>query len=325
MHIHPVCYHLFVIGKKKPLYDKDGNEMVICATKHHTLLSKAMNPTTTAGPDTPQRSQKKKSLDDPDTPQRSKQKKGNGAEAFSNALIKNGYNVWLNDGKNGPEDPNDSISLLIAWITKQENYDAYCIGVKAQICNRIADWLTKEMGVRTERTGKDVRNKIDTLKLQFKNAVTYMRGTGAGLEHTDPEGFMARIYKVCPYYDDLAKVMHNRAGTEPPYVSDDRSSMYAGGITAASKHNINSTKEVLDDSTLCQDDFSNDVYVDANEEELLMPSVLQMGIAEPVNKIIATTNFKPTAPSTSSSQKKHDCNARETDPTKSSWKTASLQ
>jgi hypothetical protein len=186
MHIHPVCYHLFVIGKKKPIYDKDGNEMVVCAIKHHTLLSKAMNPTTTAAPDTPQQSQKKKSLDDPDTPQRTKQKKGNGAETFSNALIENGYNVWLRDGKNGPDDPNDSISLLIAWITKQENYNAYCIGVKAQICNRIADWLTKEMGVQTERTGKDVRNKIDTLKLQFKNAVTYMRGTGAGLEHMDP-------------------------------------------------------------------------------------------------------------------------------------------
>jgi hypothetical protein len=47
-----------------------------------------MNPTPTADPDTSQQSQKKKSLDDPDTPQRLKQKKGNGAEAFSSALIR---------------------------------------------------------------------------------------------------------------------------------------------------------------------------------------------------------------------------------------------
>jgi hypothetical protein len=70
--------------------------------------------------------------------------------------------------------------------------------------------------------------------------------------------------------------------------------MYAGGITPASNNNINSTKEDSDDSPLRQDDFSSDVYVDTNDEEMLMPSILQMGIAKPVNKIGAATNFKPT-------------------------------
>jgi hypothetical protein len=45
-----------------------------------------------------------------------------------------------------PDNPNDSIMLLLPWITKQEKQDTYCIGVKVQICNQIVDWLNTGNG-----------------------------------------------------------------------------------------------------------------------------------------------------------------------------------
>jgi hypothetical protein len=288
MHVHPACYHQYVLAKKKPIYDDEDNELIVCATKHYTLLSKSVNPTPAI------------TLD---TPQQAKQPSKGGAEGFMNALAKSGYHVWSHDGKHGPGDPNDSITLLLKWITNQENYDAYCIGVKAQICNKIADWLRLE-GVRTERTGKDVRNKIDTLKTQYKSAIAYMRGTGAGVQRTDPKGFMARVHKICPYYDDLHKVMHERAGTNPPYVSDDRKSMYAGSLSSFNGGGVDKDAcgaPQASDSLQNDDEIVSDEFVDANEEEDSLPTVTQNEQLTLLYNADRRGNY--TAPNTNSSQK----------------------
>ena len=63
----------------------------------------------------------------------------------------------------------------------------------------------KKKGITTERTAKDVTQKILVIKQNFKKAINFLDGTDAGI--TDKESLAAAVRKFCPYYYKLEPVM----------------------------------------------------------------------------------------------------------------------
>jgi hypothetical protein len=131
---------------------------------------------------------------------------------------------WDSDGKNGPDDPNTSMKLLIEWWMTEGNYSKFCgkhnNGIKKiQFCETLAQKI-RESTNSTTRDAKNVLNKIQHLERTFKLAHIFAESeTGAGLEAADPLGFEEAVKKKCPYYYDLLPIMIDRASTQPKATS----------------------------------------------------------------------------------------------------------
>lgn len=130
---------------------------------------------------------------------------------------------WERDGCNGPDDPNNSMRILLNWLTSEGNYKRFCgkdsLGTKKVQFGTIISNIINSHKVRISRTPKDVLNKIHYLENQFREASDWMNNTGQGV--TDEEQFTSYVKKLCPYYDDLKAVMDDRNGTRPKVTSDD--------------------------------------------------------------------------------------------------------
>ena len=133
--------------------------------------------------------------------------------------------LWTRDGKRGPDDPNNSMAILLKWLTAEGNYTKYRGGPTsngkgklywaAMISNEI-----KEAGVRKYRSPKAIKNKIMNLEDSFKSAHDWAGQTGAGVREEDPRHFKDYILKKCPYYYDLLDVMEDRSNSRPQLTTD---------------------------------------------------------------------------------------------------------
>ena len=123
--------------------------------------------------------------------------------------------LWTKDGKNGPDDPTNSMSILLRWLTTEGNYNKYRGGPTSFGKGKI-HWctiLSKDMravGIRKYRSPKAIKNKITNMEDAFKTAHDWANQTGAGLKEGDPGQFNGYIQKKCPYYFDLLEVMQDR-------------------------------------------------------------------------------------------------------------------
>ena len=133
---------------------------------------------------------------------------------------------WNNDGANGYEDTNCSMNLLIDWMTTGDNYAKKWRGKdsgglkKGKVAEKIAAYINS-FKVTSKRTGGMVKNKIQYLEGQFREAHLWATGTtGAGLEETDRGDWESSVNNKCPYYFDLEPIMGDRASTKPPMTSD---------------------------------------------------------------------------------------------------------
>ena len=106
--------------------------------------------------------------------------------------VGNNLNIqWEKDSKDGPDNPNNSMAILMDWITTHGNYEKY----KGDTANgktkiRIANDIAKRINsfnVRKERTGKAVISKIDNLIGAYKLASDWANQTGAGVLETEGE------------------------------------------------------------------------------------------------------------------------------------------
>ncbi|ETL77502.1 hypothetical protein L917_21555 [Phytophthora nicotianae] len=70
----------------------------------------------------------------------------------------------------------------------------------------------------THRKNDNIREKIKSLEASFKRAEDWRANTGQGV--TDEGDLKSALAKLCPYYDQLAPVMLERASTRPLYSSD---------------------------------------------------------------------------------------------------------
>jgi hypothetical protein len=116
-------------------------------------------------------------------------------EAFKNIQ-------WDKDGKDGADDPNNSMSVLLDWLTSPGNYSKYkgdtSTGGKTK--KKIADDIAQRInavGVRKVRTAKAVISKIDQIIASYRKASDWASATGAGVLETEgKEPFNAAVSSV---------------------------------------------------------------------------------------------------------------------------------
>ena len=139
--------------------------------------------------------------------------------------------AWNKDGKNGPDDPNHSESILIAWLTTHRNYERFRGTGNNGLCKiNFADTIANSMnkaGVRKVRTGKDVLNKIEYVEKSFRLAHDWSHTeTGEGLRENDKGSYEEALLKKCPWYFDLIDIFQDRANARPNFTMDEMFSSF---------------------------------------------------------------------------------------------------
>ena len=181
--IHTLCYQELVFKPQKAKDEEKGNvtnllgeNQVACDDKHHRSAANAIK------------------------------KQADGVSSVS----------WHNDGKNGVDDPNSSLKILLDWLTVPENFQKYRgdnkTGLaKSRICSNLAKAMN-DAGVRNPRDGPSVRAKIGRMEAAFKKAHDWAGNTGVGvLESEGDDSFNAALLRYCPQYFILLPLMANRS------------------------------------------------------------------------------------------------------------------
>ena len=133
---------------------------------------------------------------------------------------------WDKDGKDGLEDPNNSMRILIEWLTTGSNWLKYKGKnnngkSKMQYAKIIASLINKAK-VKEFRTGDQVRVKIDAIEKAYKDADKWVNNTGAGVKAKDESEFEDYVRnKKCSYYFELEPIFRDHASINPPMTSDD--------------------------------------------------------------------------------------------------------
>jgi hypothetical protein len=101
--------------------------------------------------------------------------------------------VWGKDGREGPEDINNSMKILLDLMTENHgsNYIKFCgknNNMSKQATAEIVAKRINALGVRVKRTAKQLLNKIYYLEQSFRTAHDFANSqTGAGLIESDNE------------------------------------------------------------------------------------------------------------------------------------------
>ncbi|KAG1699962.1 hypothetical protein DVH05_012398 [Phytophthora capsici] len=130
--------------------------------------------------------------------------------------------LWHNDG---PTPDVSSISVLMDWLTDGNNYSRYRGGdsqtgeTKATIAGEVKVKIAAA-GIATERTIKDITNKISSLETLFRNAEDWRNCTGQGVAYDEPT-IRDALLRRCAFYFQLRNIMINRDSTQPQLLSTD--------------------------------------------------------------------------------------------------------
>ncbi|KAG7381908.1 hypothetical protein PHYPSEUDO_005490 [Phytophthora pseudosyringae] len=136
------------------------------------------------------------------------------------ARIKRKPIFWDRDGVN---DGKSSLQVVLDWLSTETNYnkwrgsDRNNGNTKEALLKEIVAEL-RAVGFAHRATG-DVREKINTIEKQFREAVDFQAQTGAGI--TSASTLRGEILKRCPYYYQLTAVFESRPSARPRVTSDD--------------------------------------------------------------------------------------------------------
>jgi hypothetical protein len=117
-----------------------------------------------------------------------------------------------------PWEEDGTLDVLMEWLTTEGHYADYCGATgnkgksKAQHHKELAI-LIKEKKPESERTDKDVENKITSLERQFRVATDWANNTGQGVDN--PGDFDEAVKKCCPLYDVLELIIGDRPNVKP--------------------------------------------------------------------------------------------------------------
>lgn len=98
---------------------------------------------------------------------------------------------WHLDGKEGADDPNNSMRILIDWLTTPGNFNRYKgdnkMGkTKVRICEDISRRISAA-GCRKERTAVAINSKIHEIVGKYRKASDWASQTGQGVLAEDGE------------------------------------------------------------------------------------------------------------------------------------------
>ena len=141
------------------------------------------------------------------------------------------------------------------WMTTEGNYAEYCGAngnkgkTKTQHHKELAI-LLKEKHPSSERTEKDVENKIVSLERQFRVASDWANNTGQGVDN--PGDFEAAILKYCPLFKELEPIMGDRPNAKPLATSEDMDDEL--GIELDTTSGVADQAALLSMNNSCEDD-----------------------------------------------------------------------
>ncbi|CAB9531800.1 expressed unknown protein [Seminavis robusta] len=173
-------------------------------------------------------------------------------QSKSDGTKKQKYVTWEEDG---------SQQILLNWITTVDNYSKYCGSTenngtsKAQYHRIISELIVKQTNGQSQKTARDVANKIQKLEAQFRKASDWLNCTGAGLE-TGPGNISVYVKeKLCPFYYELECVMGDRPNAQPLATNEDDDINNVDdddddGSTSVAIDNIDEDDEDVDDDEI---------------------------------------------------------------------------
>jgi len=134
--------------------------------------------------------------------------------------------LWEKDGKLGPNDPNNSLNILLKWLLTEGNYSKYrgkdTQGKKKKDFAEDIARKIKDEGVLCERTAKEVINKIEHIERCFRSAHDFANSeTGAGLKRQSEGTFNDAIRQKCPWYFELFPIFQDRASARAKLTNED--------------------------------------------------------------------------------------------------------
>ena len=134
---------------------------------------------------------------------------------------------WDKDGRQGPQDPNNSLRILLDWLLKEGNYRKFRGGTESKGMRKIdygksLSLQMKDAGCRVPRSADAVVKKIQELETKFVQAHDWANNTGQGVREQDgQETFENLVRQRCRWYFDLLPIMGDRSKASPPVTTDD--------------------------------------------------------------------------------------------------------
>lgn len=207
---------------------------------------------------------------------------------------------WNNDGPKGYDDPVNSESLLIEWLSTEGNYTKFRGSdnggkTKISFCQDIANMLQRR-GARAQRTPKQVLDKIVSIEKRFRETYDFeYTDTGQGLKRKGDGTFEEVMLKKFRYYFDLTPIMADRASAQPSVTSDERNNGH-GYLSEEAEgedegQNNSQTTSLLDEE---DDDIYDDEYTNEDQNvplDLLDHSDVEQGNGQKdaVQTVVDTT------------------------------------
>ena len=186
---------------------------------------------------------------------------------------------WDQDGKQGREDPDNSMAVLLEWWTTFGNYSKYR-GEKNMGKNKkdIYLMLSNKMGKvsRTTRPPKSVKCKITGIETNWKKAHDWAGDTGQGVKESEGiDSFEEGILRYCKYYYTLFPIMVDRCSSRPLASLED---MYF----PEEAENVNESVD-SDEVVSSGDDFEEERPGNSIDEECIEPPPQKKGKKEQVS------------------------------------------
>ena len=127
---------------------------------------------------------------------------------------------WDKDGRNGPDDPNNSMNILMEWLMEEGNYSRFRgkdnrgtrkLAYGIQLSNKM-----KAADCRVHRSPEAVVKQIQEIEKKFIKAHDWANNTGQGVKERDGDTTFENLVRIrCKWYFELAPIMADRSKAKP--------------------------------------------------------------------------------------------------------------